>query len=97
MLFGDHFHLNDSVHTQIASEQPHAVHKTRMHPPKVTVGCGFLIIHLFGYCHFGRTNERVISHDLTVAWPPCSPDLILCDFWLTGYFKSKVNVDRVET
>ncbi|KFM83383.1 hypothetical protein X975_26734, partial [Stegodyphus mimosarum] len=36
------------------------------------------------------TTERVISRYFPTAWPPRSPDLTPCDFWLWGYLKSKV-------
>ncbi|KFM73374.1 hypothetical protein X975_20478, partial [Stegodyphus mimosarum] len=36
------------------------------------------------------TTKRVISRYFPTAWPPRSPDLTPCDFWLWGYLKSKV-------
>ncbi|XP_035211886.1 uncharacterized protein LOC118186018 [Stegodyphus dumicola] len=36
------------------------------------------------------TDDRVISLSFPVAWPPHSPDLAPCDFWLWGYLKSQV-------
>lgn len=36
------------------------------------------------------TEERVISRCFPTAWPPRSPDLTPCDFWLWGYLKSQV-------
>ncbi|XP_030848369.1 uncharacterized protein LOC115926899 [Strongylocentrotus purpuratus] len=35
-------------------------------------------------------NERVIATYHPVEWPPRSPDLTPCDFFLWGYLKSKV-------
>ncbi|GBN00627.1 hypothetical protein AVEN_199877-1 [Araneus ventricosus] len=35
--------------------------------------------------HFG--NDRIISRHFPTAWPPRSPDLNPCDFWLWGYLK----------
>ncbi|GFU99057.1 uncharacterized protein TNCV_631951 [Trichonephila clavipes] len=35
-------------------------------------------------------NARVISHHFPTAFPPKSPDLNLCDFWLRGYLKDAV-------
>ncbi|GBL94007.1 hypothetical protein AVEN_76723-1 [Araneus ventricosus] len=35
--------------------------------------------------HFG--NDRIISRHFPIAWPPRSPDLNPCDFWLWGYLK----------
>ena len=42
-----------------------------------------------------RLNEvfgenRVIAFQHNVEWPPRSPDLTLCDFFLWGYLKNKV-------
>ena len=42
-----------------------------------------------------RLNEvfgenRVIALQHNVEWPPCSPDLTPCDFFLWGYLKNKV-------
>ncbi|GBO02562.1 hypothetical protein AVEN_37061-1 [Araneus ventricosus] len=36
------------------------------------------------------TNERVISPGFPTAWPPRSPDLTPCDFWLWGFIKDQV-------
>lgn len=38
--------------------------------------------------HFG--SERVISQYFPTEWPPRSPDITPCDFWLWGYLKSVV-------
>jgi hypothetical protein len=38
--------------------------------------------------HFG--NNRLISRHCPTAWPPRSPDLNPCDFWLWGYLKNVV-------
>lgn len=38
--------------------------------------------------HF--TDARVISRAFPMNWPPRSPDLNPCDFWLWGYLKSIV-------
>ncbi|GBL92350.1 hypothetical protein AVEN_35877-1 [Araneus ventricosus] len=35
-------------------------------------------------------NDRIISHHFATAWPPRSPDLNPCDFWLWGYLKDVV-------
>ncbi|GBN71924.1 hypothetical protein AVEN_250459-1 [Araneus ventricosus] len=35
--------------------------------------------------HFG--NDRIISRHFPTAWPPRSPDLNPCNFWLWGYLK----------
>ena len=43
--------------------------------------------------HF--TEERDISRCFHVAWPPRSPDLTPCDFFLWGYLKSKVYLGGV--
>ncbi|GBO39648.1 hypothetical protein AVEN_204140-1 [Araneus ventricosus] len=38
--------------------------------------------------HFG--NDRIISRHFPTAWPPRSPDLNPCNFWLWGYLKDVV-------
>ncbi|GBM96286.1 hypothetical protein AVEN_142048-1 [Araneus ventricosus] len=35
-------------------------------------------------------NDRIISRHFPTAWPPRSPDLKSCDFWLWGYLKDVV-------
>lgn len=42
--------------------------------------------------HF--TNERIIGRTFPTSWPPRSPDLNPCDFWLWGYLKSTVYGDN---
>ncbi|GBN15679.1 hypothetical protein AVEN_170955-1 [Araneus ventricosus] len=44
--------------------------------------------------HFG--NYRIISRHFPTNWPPRSPDLNPCDFWLWGYLKHVVFSDRIE-
>jgi len=41
--------------------------------------------------------QHVVSHFGDVPWPPCSPDLSACDFFLWGYLKSKVCVQKPRT
>jgi len=41
--------------------------------------------------HFGN---RIISQNSEISWPPRSPDLACCDFFLWGFLKSKVYVDK---
>ena len=38
--------------------------------------------------HFG--DDRIISRHFPRGWPPRSPDLNPCDFWLWGYLKNHV-------
>ncbi|GBM38221.1 hypothetical protein AVEN_8282-1 [Araneus ventricosus] len=45
--------------------------------------------------HFG--NDRIISRHFPTAWPPRSPDLNPCDFWLWGYLKDVVYGFRLRT
>ena len=40
-------------------------------------------------------NGRVISRTFQNLWPPYSPDLSPCDFFLWGYLKSVVYKDPV--
>ncbi|GBL93848.1 hypothetical protein AVEN_153614-1 [Araneus ventricosus] len=35
-------------------------------------------------------DVRVISRSFLTAWPPRSPDLNPCDFWLWGFLKDRV-------
>ncbi|GFW50786.1 retrovirus-related Pol polyprotein from transposon 297 [Trichonephila clavipes] len=39
-------------------------------------------------------DDRVLSRHFHHAWPPRSPDLSPCDYWLSGYLKSQVYRDR---
>lgn len=39
-------------------------------------------------------DDRVLSRYFPQAWPPRSPDLTPCDYWLWGYLKSQVYRDR---
>ncbi|GFT11534.1 uncharacterized protein TNCV_2523491 [Trichonephila clavipes] len=39
-------------------------------------------------------DDRVLSRHYHHAWPPRSPDLSPCDYWLWGYLKSQVYRDR---
>lgn len=43
--------------------------------------------------HF--TNDRIVARHFPIAWPPRSPDLNPCDFWLWGYLKSIVYGDNI--
>lgn len=38
--------------------------------------------------------QHVISRFGDVSWPPCSPDLSACDFFLWGYLKSRVYANK---
>jgi hypothetical protein len=40
-------------------------------------------------------DNRIISRNAEFLWPPYSPDLNPCDFFLWGYLKSKVYTDPV--
>ncbi|GFT32785.1 uncharacterized protein TNCV_2901771 [Trichonephila clavipes] len=39
-------------------------------------------------------DDRVLSRHFHHAWPPWSPDLSPCNYWLWGYLKSQVYRDR---
>ncbi|GFW99641.1 uncharacterized protein TNCV_3418741 [Trichonephila clavipes] len=39
-------------------------------------------------------DDRVLNRHFHHAWPPRSPDLSPCDYWLWGYLKSQVYRDR---
>ena len=38
-------------------------------------------------------ENRIISRNSSFRWPPCSPDLNPCHYYLWGYLKSKVYCD----
>jgi hypothetical protein len=40
---------------------------------------------------------HLVSRFGDVPWPPCSPDLSKCDFFLWGYFKSRVYPHKPRT
>jgi hypothetical protein len=42
-------------------------------------------------------SQHVVSRFGDVPWPPRSPDLSACDFFLWGYLKSKVYVRKPRT
>ncbi|GBM68932.1 hypothetical protein AVEN_207185-1 [Araneus ventricosus] len=45
--------------------------------------------------HFG--DDRVIPRSFPTAWPPRSPDLGPCDFWLWGFLKDRVCGGNIRT
>ncbi|GBO27520.1 hypothetical protein AVEN_245013-1 [Araneus ventricosus] len=38
--------------------------------------------------HF--TDAQVISRHFPIAWPPRSPDVTPCDFWMWGFLKDNI-------
>jgi len=57
-------------------------------------------------CHTSKTTldflrktfgNRLISRKTEFSWPPRSPDLSVCDFFLWGYLKQKVYVTKPRT
>ncbi|XP_065223877.1 uncharacterized protein LOC135848033 [Planococcus citri] len=42
-------------------------------------------------------HDRIISRNTKIPWPPRSPDLSACDYFLWGYLKSKVYVNKPQT
>jgi hypothetical protein len=42
-------------------------------------------------------GNRVVSRFSDIPWPPRSPDLSVCDFFLWGYLKNRVYTTRVRT
>jgi len=50
-----------------------------------------LIVRAFLNDHY---NNRWIGRRSPVAWPPCSPDITSTDFYLWGYLKNVVFVQR---
>ncbi|GFX63234.1 transposable element tc3 transposase [Trichonephila clavipes] len=59
-------------------------------PPHITRCVTDVLKH-----HF--TEERVISRQFRHLWPPRSPDLSPCDFWLWGPLKQLVSCDQPNT
>ncbi|GFW36135.1 uncharacterized protein TNCV_4929981 [Trichonephila clavipes] len=59
-------------------------------PPHITRCVTDVLKH-----HF--TEERVISRQSRHLWPPRSPDLNPCDFWLWGHLKQLVSCDQTKT
>ncbi|GFX00260.1 transposable element tc3 transposase [Trichonephila clavipes] len=59
-------------------------------PPHITRCVKDVLKH-----HF--TEERMISRQIRHLWPPRSPDLNTCDFWLWGHLKQLVSCDEPRT
>ena len=57
-----HFHLNGQVNTHnchiLESENPRAIHQVPLHPPKVTVWCGFTATFVIGPYFFEKVTPR---------------------------------------
>ena len=45
----------------------------------------------------GLSPNKLISRNGDIHWPPRSPDLSSCDYFLWGYLKSKVFATRPDT
>ncbi|GFW59013.1 uncharacterized protein TNCV_2831191 [Trichonephila clavipes] len=56
-------------------------------PPHITRCVKDVLKHRF-------IEERVISRQIRHMWPPRSPDLNPCDFWLWGHLKQLVSCDH---
>ncbi|GFT99002.1 uncharacterized protein TNCV_3793841 [Trichonephila clavipes] len=56
-------------------------------PPHIARCVNDLLRRSFG-------DDRVLSRHFHHAWPPRSPNLSPCDYWLWGYLKSQVYHDR---
>ena len=56
--------------------------------PHITCCVKQLLCH-----HF--SDDRIIYHQFSTAWPPRSPTLNPCDFWLWGYLKTMVYHDPI--
>ncbi|GFW75300.1 transposable element tc3 transposase [Trichonephila clavipes] len=59
-------------------------------PPHITRCVKDVLKH-----HF--TEERAMSHQFIHLWPPRSPDLNPCDFWLWGHLRQLVSCDQPRT
>ena len=53
-------------------------------PPHRTVDVGEFLTEFFG--------RKIIAIDHPIEWPPRSPDLTPCDFFLWGYLKAKCTI-----
>ncbi|GBN34165.1 hypothetical protein AVEN_24354-1 [Araneus ventricosus] len=42
-------------------------------------------------------DDRVNSRSFPTAWPPCSPVLNPCDFWLRGLLKDRIYGGSIRT
>ncbi|GFX25433.1 uncharacterized protein TNCV_1424171 [Trichonephila clavipes] len=94
-----HFHLSGTVNTHNCriwdTENPRTFQEIPLHSPKVTVWCGFTATFILGPLFFEETTRNgpvtctvtARSRVFPTAWPPRSPDLNPCDFWLWGYIK----------
>ncbi|KMQ82897.1 transposable element tc3 transposase [Lasius niger] len=58
-------------------------------PPHIATSVKQLLRAQFGV-------DRIISRHFPTTWPPRSPDLNPCDFWLWGYLKSVVYNGRIQ-
>ncbi|GBN17719.1 hypothetical protein AVEN_221251-1 [Araneus ventricosus] len=56
-------------------------------PPRIDRRVKQLLRH-----HF--TDARAISRHFPTAWPPHSPDITPCDFWLWGFLKDNIHHKR---
>ena len=56
-------------------------------PPHIALSVQHLLRSTFG-------EDRIISRCFNQSWPPRSPDLTPCDFWLWPFLKSKVYRDQ---
>ncbi|GFY07979.1 uncharacterized protein TNCV_2580111 [Trichonephila clavipes] len=59
-------------------------------PPHITLCVKDVLKH-----HF--TERRVISRPFRQLWPPQSPDLNSCNFWLWGNLRQLVSCDQPRT
>ncbi|XP_075149038.1 uncharacterized protein LOC142222673 [Haematobia irritans] len=88
IIFSDeaHFHLSGFVNKQNcriwANENPRVIVEKPMHPHALWSN---------------KFNDRVISRNGDVNWPPRSCDLTPLNFFLWGYLKEKVYVDTPAT
>ncbi|GFT70997.1 transposable element Tc3 transposase [Trichonephila clavipes] len=111
ILFSEeaHFWLNGYVNKQncrIWSEaNPQVYVETPLHPEKLTFWCA-LWAGDGATCHTARATidllkdtfgDRLISRFGPVNWPPRSCDLTPLDYFLWGYVKSLVYVDKRQT
>ncbi|GFS58780.1 transposable element Tc3 transposase [Trichonephila clavipes] len=100
-----HFWLNGYVnkkHCRIWSEANSQVYvETPLHPEKLTVWCALCADGIIACAPIDLLKDTFGDHLISrfgpVNWPPRSCDLTPLDYFLWGYVKSLVYVDKPQT
>lgn len=64
----------------------------KFHPYKIVIFKNFNRLTILSF-FANNIPRRIISRYSDVSWPPRSPDISPCDFFVWGYVKSKVYVE----